>query len=160
SALAANRSNRIPNHSITEILFHLFDNANMSYAIFSTISVSSSQANLGNCDVSDFGRKKRNRCIRPPPACGSAPTCIIDYSATRAERNPALRQDFISRSGTLRPSAMSGTKVSRYKFGLFEVDLESGELFRNGQKLRLQEQPFQVLVALLERPTEVVTRDE
>jgi len=55
---------------------------------------------------------------------------------------------------------MSGTKVARYKFGLFEADLESGELFRNGQKLRLQEQPFQVLLALLERPTEVVTRDE
>jgi DNA-binding winged helix-turn-helix (wHTH) protein len=55
---------------------------------------------------------------------------------------------------------MSGTKASRYKFGLYEADLGSGELFRNGQKLRLQEQPFQVLVALLERPTEVVSRDE
>ncbi len=55
---------------------------------------------------------------------------------------------------------MLGNKVLRYKFGLFEADLESGELFRNGQKLRLQEQPFQVLVALLERPTEVVTREE
>lgn len=59
-----------------------------------------------------------------------------------------------------RPAPMPGNKVSRYKFGLFEADLESGELFRNGQKLRLQEQPFQVLVALLEHPTEVVTRDE
>lgn len=55
---------------------------------------------------------------------------------------------------------MAGNKVSRYKFGLYEVNLGSGELFRNGQKLRLQEQPFQVLVALLERPSEVVTREE
>ncbi len=55
---------------------------------------------------------------------------------------------------------MPGNKVSRYKFGLYEANLQSGELFRNGQKLRLQEQPFQVLVALLERPTEVVTREE
>lgn len=55
---------------------------------------------------------------------------------------------------------MAGTKASRYKFGLFEANLGSGELFRNGQKLRLQEQPFQVLVALLEKPTEVITRDE
>ncbi len=55
---------------------------------------------------------------------------------------------------------MAGNKVSRYKFGLYEANLESGELFRNGQKLKLQEQPFQVLVALLERPTEVVTREE
>lgn len=50
--------------------------------------------------------------------------------------------------------------TKRYKFGLYEANLESGELFRNGQKLRMQEQPFQVLVALLERPAQVVTRDE
>jgi len=55
---------------------------------------------------------------------------------------------------------MTETTKERYKFGLFEANLESGELFRNGQKLRLQEQPFQVLVALLERPGEVITREE
>ena len=55
---------------------------------------------------------------------------------------------------------MTGIKASRYKFGLFEANSGSGELFRNGQKLRLQEQPFQVLVALLEKPTEVITREE
>ena len=55
---------------------------------------------------------------------------------------------------------MPGSKSARYKFGLFEANLESGELFRNGQKLRMQEQPFQVLVALLERPAQVVTREE
>lgn len=55
---------------------------------------------------------------------------------------------------------MSGTVPTRYKFGLFEINLQSGELFRNGQKLRLQEQPFQVLVTMLERPGEVVTREE
>lgn len=59
-----------------------------------------------------------------------------------------------------RPYPMPETTPSRYKFGLFEANLESGELFRNGQKLRMQEQPFQVLVALLERPGEVVTREE
>jgi cholera toxin transcriptional activator len=54
---------------------------------------------------------------------------------------------------------MAGKRL-RYKFGLYEANLDSGELFRNGQRLRLQEQPFQVLVALLERPAEVVTREE
>ena len=54
---------------------------------------------------------------------------------------------------------MAGNKA-RYQFGLFEVNCESGELFRSGQKLRVQEQPFQVLVALLEKPSEVVTREE
>jgi hypothetical protein len=46
------------------------------------------------------------------------------------------------------------------RFGVFELDLEAGELRRNGQKVRLQEQPFRVLNLLLERPGEVVARDE
>src|SRR5438270_9717455 len=46
------------------------------------------------------------------------------------------------------------------RFGVFEVDLNSGELRKQGLRVRLQEQPFQVLVTLLERPGELVTRDE
>jgi DNA-binding winged helix-turn-helix (wHTH) protein len=45
-------------------------------------------------------------------------------------------------------------------FGTFEVNLHTGELRQRGQKVRLQEQPFQVLAALLERPGELVTREE
>jgi DNA-binding winged helix-turn-helix (wHTH) protein/TolB-like protein len=48
----------------------------------------------------------------------------------------------------------------RLRFGLFEIDLAAGDVYREGRKLRLQEQPRQVLAALLERPGEVVTRDE
>jgi Tol biopolymer transport system component/DNA-binding winged helix-turn-helix (wHTH) protein len=44
--------------------------------------------------------------------------------------------------------------------GDFEVDLRCGELWRNGDKIKLQERPFQILAALLERPGEVVTRQE
>jgi DNA-binding winged helix-turn-helix (wHTH) protein len=47
-----------------------------------------------------------------------------------------------------------------YRFGLYEADLRSGELRKNGAKLKLQEQPFQVLAMLLKRPGEVVTREE
>ena len=46
------------------------------------------------------------------------------------------------------------------KFGVFELDLSAGELRKSGAKLRLQGQPFQVLVQLLERAGEVVTREE
>ena len=46
------------------------------------------------------------------------------------------------------------------RFGVFEVDLDAGELRKNGARIRLQEQPFQVLAALLERSGQVVTRDE
>lgn len=45
-------------------------------------------------------------------------------------------------------------------FGIFEVDLASGELRRDGVRVKLQEQPFQVLVALIERPREVVSRED
>ena len=48
----------------------------------------------------------------------------------------------------------------RWRFGVFEVDPETGELRKQGRKIRLAEQSFQVLLALLERPAEVVTRQE
>jgi len=48
----------------------------------------------------------------------------------------------------------------RLRFGVFEVDLRAGELRKNGLRIRLQEQPFQVLVMLLEHPGEVVSREE
>jgi TolB-like protein/DNA-binding winged helix-turn-helix (wHTH) protein len=48
----------------------------------------------------------------------------------------------------------------RRSFGVFEMDLRAGELRKRGLQVRLQEQPFQVLVMLLEHPGEVVTREE
>src|SRR5579859_3788970 len=51
-------------------------------------------------------------------------------------------------------------KPKRLRFGVFEVDLLAGELRKHGIRIRLQEQPFRVLVTLLERPGEIVTRDE
>src|ERR1043166_5609377 len=46
------------------------------------------------------------------------------------------------------------------RFATFEVDLQTGELRKAGQKLKFSGQPFQVLAILLERPGEVVTREE
>lgn len=53
-----------------------------------------------------------------------------------------------------------GSASVRLRFGVFEVDLRAGELRKHGVRLRLQEQPFQVLAMLLERPGETVTREE
>jgi DNA-binding winged helix-turn-helix (wHTH) protein len=50
--------------------------------------------------------------------------------------------------------------VLKYRFGPFEADVKAAELYRGGTRLRLQMQPFQVLMALLERPRDVVTREE
>ncbi len=48
----------------------------------------------------------------------------------------------------------------RVSTGLFEIDLNSGRVLRQGQSLPLQDQPFRVLVFLLERPGQLVTREE
>ena len=46
------------------------------------------------------------------------------------------------------------------RFGIFEADLLAGELRKKGIRVKLQEQPFQILAALLEHPREVLTREE
>jgi Tol biopolymer transport system component/DNA-binding winged helix-turn-helix (wHTH) protein len=48
----------------------------------------------------------------------------------------------------------------RLRFGLFEADLASGELYKHGRLIHMQEQPFRILAMLLERPGEVVSREE
>src|SRR5918996_5454413 len=46
------------------------------------------------------------------------------------------------------------------RFGTFEVDLRARELRKGGIRIRLQDQPFEILVVLLEQPGDIVTRDE
>jgi TolB-like protein/DNA-binding winged helix-turn-helix (wHTH) protein/Flp pilus assembly protein TadD len=48
----------------------------------------------------------------------------------------------------------------RFKFGVFEADLRTGELTKLGKRVKLQEQPFQLLAMLLEKPGELVIRQE
>jgi TolB-like protein/DNA-binding winged helix-turn-helix (wHTH) protein len=57
---------------------------------------------------------------------------------------------------------MGATKptASAFQFGVFELDLKAGELRKQGVKVKLQEQPFQVLATLLEHAGEVVTKDD
>jgi len=56
---------------------------------------------------------------------------------------------------------MPGSEPHRIlRFGVFEVDVQSAELRRNGVKVKLQGQPFEILITLLERPGELVTRED
>lgn len=57
---------------------------------------------------------------------------------------------------------MSGQAVNSksLRFGLFELDLAARELRKSGVRIKLQDQPFQILAMLLERPGEIVTREE
>ncbi len=54
----------------------------------------------------------------------------------------------------------SSVRAHRTRFGAFEVDLRAGEVYKHGIRLKLQDQPFQILALLLERPGDVVTREE
>src|SRR5258708_38410163 len=56
--------------------------------------------------------------------------------------------------------ALEDLSLSILRFGMFEVDVRAGELRKQGVRIKLQEQPFHVLTVLLQRPDEVVTREE
>jgi cholera toxin transcriptional activator len=56
---------------------------------------------------------------------------------------------------------MTGEASRRvFRFGAFEADEAAGELRKNGLRIKLHAQPFQVLIMLLERPSELITREE
>src|SRR5580700_11905029 len=56
--------------------------------------------------------------------------------------------------------AESAAKSNIIQFGLFELDLQARELRKSGIRIKLQDQPFQILSMLLKRPGEIVTREE
>jgi DNA-binding winged helix-turn-helix (wHTH) protein len=56
------------------------------------------------------------------------------------------------------PQPAPGAAILR--FDVYTLDLRAGELFKSGRKIKLQEQPFQILTMLLEHPGEPVTREE
>jgi DNA-binding winged helix-turn-helix (wHTH) protein len=56
--------------------------------------------------------------------------------------------------------ASPGHASGAIRFDVFEVDLRAGELYKAGRKIKLQSQPFCVLALFLERPGEVITREE
>ena len=60
----------------------------------------------------------------------------------------------------IRTLLMKNTQAARVRFGVFELDLKSGELRHGDDRLLLQEQPLQILCMLVEREGEVVPREE
>jgi len=54
----------------------------------------------------------------------------------------------------------SAHHVRAWRFGVYEVDPKAGELRGSGLKIRLQEQPFQILATLLDHPGEIVSRED
>lgn len=60
----------------------------------------------------------------------------------------------------LRPGEDARSKSAVYCFGTFKLDSRTGEISNDGKKAQLREQPFQLLLALLEKPGELVAREE
>ena len=79
------------------------------------------------------------------------------HAGLRMERQQLRRRDDVRMPAE---PPLSTPLSSLVRFGDFEADLRSGELRRKGRRIRIQEKPFQVLAALLERPGEVVLREE
>ena len=59
-----------------------------------------------------------------------------------------------------RPMERAVASAHIFRFGLFQADVAHGTLTRNGVRVKIQDQPFRVLTLLLERPGEIVTREE
>lgn len=57
----------------------------------------------------------------------------------------------------MKPTPASSPQV---RIGSFELDLQAGELYTNGTKTRLQDQPLEILAMLVDRPGEVLSREE
>ena len=57
-------------------------------------------------------------------------------------------------------AVMGEMRAARFRFGMFEADSGTGELWRKGVRVRIHAQPFAVLCLLLDRPGEVLTREE
>jgi cholera toxin transcriptional activator len=87
----------------------------------------------------------------------------VEEARFRADRAPSAIEVLASSAPVpcnLHPVPYKPVPISKYRFGPFEADLKAAELRKDGARLRLQLQPFQVLVTLLESPREVVTREQ
>jgi len=75
------------------------------------------------------------------------------YIGVLPQMKPGIRVNLTSEMTESAPAR-------RYRFGAFEADASTGELRRQGIRIKLNAQPFQVLLMLLEHPGEVLTREE
>ena len=89
--------------------------------------------------------------------CNASVACSSDDCGTWRERREDARLAQSLGRGLMSVPSESQHKV---RFGAFELDLRTAELRKSGQELTLQGQPFQILMLLMDRPGELVTREE
>jgi DNA-binding winged helix-turn-helix (wHTH) protein/tetratricopeptide (TPR) repeat protein len=89
---------------------------------------------------------------------------MMDRGAS-ADRQTAVNREMLQPAQLGQPddrrqAPAAGNGARRVRFGVFEADLRNRELRKQGFRVRLQEKPFQVLEVLLEKPGELVTREQ
>jgi DNA-binding winged helix-turn-helix (wHTH) protein len=95
------------------------------------------------------------------PFRGSAgPRNKLVRSITSESTSPVFVARRSRRQWVIGFAMLANDPPKRLRFGVFEADLRTGELTKHGRRLSLQEQPFRLLALLLERPGELVTREE
>jgi DNA-binding winged helix-turn-helix (wHTH) protein len=99
------------------------------------------------------GRSRRGATLLVPEICDNSV-----QSPSRIVKIPATDSNFGASARGKGP--MTTKPASKYSFGIFELDLRSGELRKNGSRLKIQDQSLRVLALLLDHPGELVTRDE
>ena len=90
-------------------------------------------------------------------ACAQPPARPRGDAATRGDAAKSKKSAASPLSQTSAPTPVSPNAI---RFGLFEADLATGELRKRGRKISLQDQPFRVLTLLVQRPGELVSREE
>jgi DNA-binding winged helix-turn-helix (wHTH) protein len=81
---------------------------------------------------------------------------IRKHSSPTTNTNDCLAVNY---GRAVMPMPLSNHEARLLRFGVFEINLAAGELRKNGARIRLQEQPFQVLTTLLQNAGQVVTRE-
>ena len=92
--------------------------------------------------------------VVPIASAANASGCLADSAFARSQIRMLL-----SAAGSVEMEQPGG-RWDRVRFGLYEADLRAGEVRRAGIKIRLQGLPFKLLAILLDRPGELVTREE
>src|SRR6266566_1650439 len=103
-----------------------------------------------------------NRYLNAPQATNWASadnelSCLMPTTYGGKRRGFPMSVDFLIRRDLM---SLQSKLPQVLRFGVFQIDIRAGELHKNGVKLKLQEQPFQVLCLLLEHPGELVSREE
>src|SRR5271166_4506586 len=104
-------------------------------------------------------------CALPPcdifvPGCNSSFLSRLGVGFCSSGNEFVLHFPSVLFPAQARPMANPADSAQIVRFGEFELDVRTGELRANGQRLILQEKPFQLLAALLERSGEMVSREE